>query len=92
MGMDTVELIVDIEKTFNIDIPNAEASSIATVKNLQDCTWKHVLEKSQTDLSYSKYSREKVDVIINTLLADRSGLPLEDITPNKSITRDLGLD
>jgi acyl carrier protein len=48
MGLDTVELVMKVEKAFNIRIPNQEAEKISTVGDLHEAVWR------QVDWSYSE--------------------------------------
>jgi acyl carrier protein len=43
MGLDTVELVIDVEKRFDISIPNHEAENIYTVQDFADCVFNKVL-------------------------------------------------
>ncbi len=47
MGLDGVEMIMDIEKTFDISISDEEAGQIITVNDLHECVWKRVEKKKQ---------------------------------------------
>lgn len=42
MGLDTVELLMEVEEFFNIAIPNAEAEKIFTVQSMVDCVASHL--------------------------------------------------
>jgi hypothetical protein len=42
MGLDSVALLVDVEKHFNISIPNSEAEKIYTVQDFADCVFTKV--------------------------------------------------
>ncbi|SNR13844.1 acyl carrier protein [Tenacibaculum jejuense] len=48
MGLDSVELIVSIEKTFKIDIPDQECEQIYTVQDLINAVTKRVLHQNNT--------------------------------------------
>ncbi len=48
MGLDSVEILVKVEKTFGIDIPNLEAEKIATVGDFHDAVWRHITNKQNT--------------------------------------------
>ena len=47
MGLDGVELIMEVEKAFDIRIPDAEAEKITTVGDLYETVWKYA--KHDTD-------------------------------------------
>lgn len=42
MGLDGVELIMKVEKTFGIHIPDREAEQILTVGDLHETVWRHL--------------------------------------------------
>lgn len=42
MGLDSIELVVEHERYFNISIPDKEAGQIFTVQNFVDCIAKHL--------------------------------------------------
>lgn len=86
MSLDSVALIVDVEKALKIDIANSDAEKIETVGDLYECSWKYVKELHPT------ISRSEVESIINNVFVEGMGFELKDITPEKSITRDLGID
>ncbi len=85
MGLDTVELIVEIEKSFNISIPDEKAERIATVGQLADYVYVH-------QKPGYKIGKEKVDDIVIHLLSTLVGLPKEEIELHHSFTNDLGMD
>ena len=39
-----------------------------------------------------KISREEVELMINKIIADKAGLDLDEVTPEKKICHDLGID
>ena len=92
MGLDTVDLVVTIEKTFHISIPNPEAAQIVTVGNIHDCVWKHLSAKPAYLQREKLITRKEIEQAINELIANFAGIELHEITPEKSITNDLGLD
>jgi acyl carrier protein len=45
MGLDSIELVMDIEKKFDIRIPDEEAEKITTVGKMYDVVWGHLQGK-----------------------------------------------
>ena len=45
MGLDSIELVMEIEKAFDIRIPDEEAEKILTVGDLYNSVWKHLANK-----------------------------------------------
>jgi acyl carrier protein len=87
MGMDTVELIMDAEDTFGIKIPNSTAEQITTVQDLYDTVWNIVSQEHSR-----AFEQQEVVDQLRQLLVDRTGCEPYEITPEKSLTSDLGLD
>ena len=42
MGLDSVDILVRVEKTFNISIPDQEAEKIRTIGDFHNSVWKHL--------------------------------------------------
>lgn len=88
MGLDTVELLYTVEKYFGISIPDQQAETMTTVGDFQRVVWEYM----QRDPSRRHTSKEEIDSPIIKIIAKFAGLPMEKVTPEKSITSDLGLD
>jgi acyl carrier protein len=59
MGLDSVELVMEVEKYFDIQISDSEAEKATTIQNMVDCVAKH--------LSVSNNSTELKDAIVNRI-------------------------
>jgi acyl carrier protein len=59
MGLDSVELVMEVEKYFGIQIPDPEAEKILTIQNMVDCVARH--------LSVSNNSPELRDTVVNKI-------------------------
>lgn len=88
MGLDTVELIMEIERTFDINIANAEAEKLDTVGDIYKCVLMHLRSNDRKGF----LSDEEVKGIVRYIMADKAGNSLYEVTLQKSITNDLGLD
>jgi acyl carrier protein len=87
MGLDGVELLVAVEKKLDIEITNTEAEKIETVGHFHDCVWKLVQNKEGNQLT-----RTEIEDIINYTIHDLCSINLKEITPEKRIVKDLGID
>ena len=85
MGLDTAELIVEIEKHFDIAIPDEEAECIATIGQLADYVYTH--QKPSC-----KIEKSAIDDIVIHLLSTLVGMPKEEVKLHHSFTDDLGMD
>ena len=86
MGLDTVELIMDFEKAFGIDIPNEAAAEMITPRHVRDFV---VAE-------YARHDRhaEPDDIFqkIREMTVVRANVKPEQVTLDTSFVHDLGLD
>ncbi|AFD07876.1 acyl carrier protein [Solitalea canadensis] len=58
MGLDSVEILVEVENAFDISIPDREAEIVYTVGDLHDLVWKYVENKiNESCLSRSLFYR-----------------------------------
>ena len=82
MGLDTVELLMHVEREFGIDIPNEEAATLETVGDLAACVIRHAP------------GAEPADVLarVTRILVEEFLIPTERVRPQARIVRDLGLD
>ena len=104
MGLDSIEIMVKVEKTFDISIPDREAEQIVTMGDFHNCVWKN-LEGKYGDRCQSQVLFYKLrQVLFNNFQIPKSDFKLdesmEDIFPmenrresyaNFSIATDLEL-
>jgi len=84
MGLDTVDLAMRIEREFSIDVPDQKWELVSTVQDMYDIVW----EFAGSRLVSKAAMIEK----INNILVDQIGCEPDEISPEKSLTSDLGLD
>jgi len=84
LGLDTVELIVEMEKQFNIAIPDREAEKIATVGQLSTYILRHQNRPLKT--------KEEIDKAVIAIVSACAGIDEEEIELHHSFTNDLGMD
>jgi hypothetical protein len=61
-------------------------------RSLRDFTEKIVAINYKSDSHVGQISREEVEQIINKIIVDKSGVEPEEVTPEKKIHDDLGID
>lgn len=88
MGLDSVDLIIRVEKTFDISIPDRLAEKILTVGDMHDAVWTLLLEKDP----HQPIVRENFETYLNEIIADQIGVDVEELGKEKSFTNDLGVD
>jgi acyl carrier protein len=80
MGLDGVEIVMEIEEAFGISIPDAEAGEIVTVGNLYDCVAKRVNEQPRAGCATaSAFYR------VRSSLMKMTNLERRDLRPTTSL-------
>lgn len=86
MGLDTAELVLDIEEAFSIQIPDADAAGLGVVGDLA----RYVAEKTrgtEAECSFEQALRRIID-----LLVANYGVPEGRANSQSHVVHDLGLD
>lgn len=80
MGLDSVELIMEIEKAFAIKIPDEEAEKLITVGDVHNWVWNHIEEKNST-----KCTSQVLFYKLRKYISNKNGMPLHMINPDLSL-------
>jgi acyl carrier protein len=87
MGLEVVEIVLKIEKRFEISIPDESAALISTVGDLQRFILGTLARNERKD-----FAPDQVLEIITEILVQDFHVKLERINPEARIVADLGLD
>lgn len=87
MGLDTVELIINMEKRFDISIPDQEAEQIHIVQDYVNCVYAKISIHPEKIMDIKEVERIVIDII-----SEASGIPVNEIKLSHSVTGDLGMD
>jgi hypothetical protein len=90
MGLDIIEMVVEVESAFAIDIPDAIAPYLSTVGVLYDYVVTHVAN-APAGASPGTYSGELWDRYINVLERE-TGIRRAALLPQARFVQDLRLD
>jgi acyl carrier protein len=88
MGMDLVELVMEIEDDFQVSIPDEEAQLIRTVGELSEWLAREV----SADSTPSSWTTDQLQAHLYQIIADQLGIRVEDIHPESRFVEDLGAD
>jgi acyl carrier protein len=88
MGLDTVELVYEIESAFGIQIEDSVAAKIYTVQDMHNVVFELVQAKGNPE----NLSRQEQELRTLGIISDKAGLDMHEIMPWKSFTNDLGMD
>lgn len=85
MGLDGVELIMEIEKAFNIRIPDEEAERILTVVDMYNSVWNHLESKHSnqcnSQILFYKLRKYFIETFLLSKESFKPDTPLNEIFP-----------
>ncbi len=81
MGLDTVEIVMEVEAAFGLRIPDEDAAKVVTVGDLARLVAR--LARSNEGAVFPQ---------IREIVSKQLGIPLERIIPKAEFLRDLGAD
>jgi acyl carrier protein len=84
MGLDIVEMVLEVEKHFGVSLPDEEMAQAPTVGALHGLVLKH-LRLSSTDPRVDQVFSELRDIVCREL-----GVRPEDVVPQAHLVHDLG--
>ena len=85
MGIEIVELTMQLEEEFEINIPDEDSYSFKTVGDITN----YLSSRKYPD---QEYSEEKVFKILQNILMKRFNIPKDDIKRKADLFNDIGLD
>jgi acyl carrier protein len=91
MGLDIVELVLEIEASFGIEIPHADAVRLDTVGKLFDYVRARVAEPGEAADGAGPYAGALWERYCD-VVAKATGAPRADLRPQARFVADLGLD
>jgi acyl carrier protein len=80
MGLDSVELIIEIEKAFAIKIPDEEAEKLITVGDVHNWVWNHIEQKNST-----KCISQVLFYKLRKYISHKNGMPLRTVNFDTSL-------
>ena len=86
VGLDTVELVIDIEKLFCIEISDDDAEKLGVVGDLARFVSKRT-QGSSTECTFEEALRTIIDLLISNF-----GVPVGKANSTSHVVFDLGLD
>jgi acyl carrier protein len=86
MGLDTVELVIRVEKEFDIDIPDADAARLVTVGDMHTYVVEALRRQGRIESTDSVYAQ------LRDIICDQLGVNAEDVVPSARFIDDLGAD
>jgi acyl carrier protein len=86
MGLDSVELVMEFEDAFEMDIPDADAGKLQTVGDVTEYVWRRLAAEGRPR------ERDAVLAIVCVITCEQCGTTLDRLTEQTSFINDLGID
>jgi acyl carrier protein len=86
VGLDTVELVMEAEKLFDISIPDELAALTETVGQFVGLIYDLRLQTGKA------VEKDEILLQLQHMISNRFAIAIERIVPEASFTKDLGLD
>ena len=88
MGLNSVEIVMEVEDEFDISIPDPDAERIMRVGELAE----YVFAAMGGDQNSKGLSRDDVLQKIRTIVSEQMVMPIDQITAEKHFVRDLHIN
>lgn len=96
MGLDSIEIVMELEERFRIKIPDEDAEQVKTVGELAELVLRRVaIESRAGELGMPgdpANAREFAIREVSTICAGVIGMDVNRIKPDSSLVEDLGCD
>jgi acyl carrier protein len=91
MGLELVEIIIDIEQRFGIDIPDRVAGQLRTPRQLIDHVCTRLGASDDDDLASppSRHARREVEETIRQIIREQAGI--QSFSDDEDFVRDLDM-
>ena len=86
MGLDAVELVLSVEKVFDIELPDEVAAKIFTVGDLHEYVFAELSRLGRPNLN-----RDIIYDLLRNVICFQLGVESERVVPNARFIQDLGL-
>jgi acyl carrier protein len=92
MGLDSVEIIIEIEDRFGVEITDAEAARCVSVGDLLDCVIVKLDAGQTSKPERQQWTRPQVLEEIRDIIVEQAGVSRERITLEAGLRGDLEID
>ena len=86
MGLDTVELVMAVEETFDIEIPNQVAPNLAVLGDLHNYVVATLRQRGESPDEKETWER------LSAVIVEQLGVRPEEVTRTAHMVRDLKAD
>ena len=88
MGLDHVEVVMEIEDTFGVSVPDEEAERLLTVLDVQECVIKLLLAEPER---LAERLRPVVFAQVQAIIAEQMAIRPASIKPHSRLVEDIGM-
>jgi acyl carrier protein len=86
MGLDSVEIVMEAERLFNVELPDALVERVYTFGEFVDCVEKACRAKGYT------LGGNEIETSLRRAVSEQLGVREEDILPESRLVQDLGMN
>lgn len=87
MGLNMLEIAMEVEQEFDIEIPDDAAAEIRTVGDLTD--WVYIAMDPKNP---SGWTQPRIEQTVHEIVAKQLGVKVADLRPTTRFVEDLGAD
>ena len=87
MGLDAVELVLAVERVFDIEIPDEKAGKIVTVGELHEFVFAELSRLERPNLN-----RDIIYDLLRNVICFQLGVKPERVVPSARFVQDLGIE
>ena len=92
MGLDGVEIVLEVEDAFSISVPDDEGGEVRTVSNLVDLVIRRLRDSDDPPVIDDAALRPMILENIRGIIVDQMAIDPERVTPEANLVEDLGID
>ncbi len=92
MSLDSVELVMRIEREFNVDIPDEDARALATVGDMASFLLRAFAQQRASGLAVPSWTSDTLLDALKDIIVDEVGIKRDLITADARFVRDLGIN
>ena len=92
MSLDSMEVLMRIERDFDVDIPDPTAERLETVEAVVAFLHQELAKRRQSDSKARSWSEKELLDALRDIIVDEVGVARHRITPQAHFRKDLGIE
>ena len=88
MGLDTMEMLLSVEDTFDMEMPEKDAQALRTVGDIIRYVQIHISSGGGRAI----WSDQEIDSKIRSIISQNQGIPIDRLKDEARLVEDLGME